>query len=122
MKLISRSALALLLGTALAGTLSSCDYSWSPGKNPQHSTSFTRAPGWHSYDVDLDSINGKPRVKPAIGVGSAIAIKNGTVQEQLNSAPAGKSATAPQAPSGTMAEANKSTNGAGNKNDEKQPK
>jgi len=122
MKLISRSALALLLGTALAGTLSSCDYSWSPGKNPQQTNVFTRAPGWHSYDVDLDSINRKQRVEPAGGVGSAAAIQNGTVQEQLNSAPAGKSATSPQAPNGTMAEANKSTLGAGNKNDEKQPK
>ena len=65
MKLISRSALALLLGTALAGSLSSCDYSWSPGKNPQFTHSFTRAPGWHSYDVDRDSINDKQRVEPA---------------------------------------------------------
>lgn len=122
MKLNSRSALALLLGTALAGTLSSCDYSWSPGKNPQQTNVFSRPPGWHSYDVDLDSINNKQRVEPAGGEGSAAAIANGTVQDQLNSAPAGKSTTSPQAASGTMAEADKSTLGTGNQNDQAQPK
>ena len=122
MKLNFRSALALLLGTALAGTLSSCDYSWSPGKNPQNVTTFTRPPGWRSFDVDLDSINNQQRVEPAGGVGSAAAIQNGTVQDQLNSAPAGKSAAASQAPDGTLGAAKKPTLGTGTQNDQPQPK
>ena len=122
MKLSSRPALALLLGTALAASLSSCDYRWSPGLNPQFPHGFTKAPGWHNSDVNRDSINYKQRVEPASGDGSAIAIKNGTVQDQLNSAPAGKSATSPQSPSGQLASPDKSTNGNGNQNDQPQPK
>ena len=102
MKLSSRSALALLLGTALAASLSSCDYRWSPGQNPQFKHGFTNAPGWHKSDVDRDSINNQQRVEPATGKGSAIAIKNGTVQDKLDSAPAGASATSPQDASGRM--------------------
>ena len=103
MKLSTRPALALLLGTALAATLSSCDYRWSPGENTQFKTGFTNAPGWHNSDVNRDSINYKQRVEPAIGVGSATAIKNGTVQEQLDSAPAGKDAASSQTASGQLA-------------------
>ena len=102
MKLSSRSALALVLGTALAASLSSCDYRWSPGKNTQFKHGFTKAPGWHKSDVDRDSINNQQRVEPASGEGSAKAIKNGTVQDKLNSAPAGASATAPQNANGQM--------------------
>lgn len=102
MKLSTRSALALLLGTALAASLSSCDYRWSPGKNPQFRHGFTKAPGWHKWDVDRDSINNQQRVEPATGTGSAAAIKNGTVQDQLNSAPVGGSATSPQTASGQV--------------------
>ena len=122
MKLSTRSALALLLGTALAASLSSCDYRWSPGQNPQFKHGFTNAPGWHKSDVDRDSINNQQRVEPASGEGSAAAIKNGTVQDQLNSAPAGNSATSPQDASGRMAAPGQSTNGNGNKNDQPQPK
>lgn len=122
MKLSSRPVLALLLGTALAATLSSCDYRWSPGENPQFKHGFTNAPGWHSWDVNRDSINYKQVVPEAGGEGSAAAIANGTVQDQLNSAPAGKSAASPQAPNGTMGSIDKSTNGNGNKNDQQQPK
>jgi hypothetical protein len=122
MKLSFRPALALLLGTALAATLSSCDYRWSPGENLQFRHSFTKAPGWHNSDVNRDSINYKQRVEPAGGDGSAAAIANGTVQDQLNSAPAGKSTASPQAASGTMASPDKSTNGNGNQNDQPQPK
>ena len=104
MKLFSRSALALLLGTALAASLSSCDYHWSPGQNPQFKHGFTNAPpGWHKSDVDRDSINNQQRVEPASGEGSAKAIKNGTVQDKLNSAPAGANATTPQDASGRLA-------------------
>ena len=102
MKLSTRSALALLLGTALAASLSSCDYRWSPGKNTQFKHGFTKAPGWHKSDVDRDSINNQQRVEPASGEGSATAIKNGTVKEKLDSAPAGASATSPQDASGRM--------------------
>ncbi|MDO7849451.1 hypothetical protein Q5H92_24010 [Hymenobacter sp. M29] len=102
MKLSSRPALALLLGTALAATLSSCDYRWSPGENQQFKHGFTGTPGWHNSDVNRDSINYKQRVEPASGTGSATAIKNGTVQDKLNSAPAGASATGGQDASGQM--------------------
>ena len=122
MKLSSRSALALLLGTALAASLSSCDYRWSPGENPQFKHGFTNAPGWHNWDVNRDSVNYKQRVEPAGGEGSAAAIKNGTTQDQLNSAPAGNSSTGAQDASGRLANPGQSTNGNGNQNDQEQPK
>lgn len=123
MKLYSRPALALLLGTALAASLSSCDYvPWSPGINPQFVRTFNNPPGWRTVDVDRDSVNYKQRVEPAGGLGSAAAIAQGTVQDQLNSAPAGKSTASPQSASGTMASPDKSTNGVGNQNDQQQPK
>ena len=102
MKLSFRPALALLLGTALAASLSSCDYRWSPGLNPQFGHGFTKAPGWKSYDVFRDSINYKQTVTEAAGVGSAAAIANGTVQDQLNSAPAGDNTSSTQNASGTL--------------------
>ena len=107
MKLFTRSALALLLGTVLASSLSSCDYHWSPGLNPQFVHGFSNPPGWHKSDVDRDSINNQQRVEPATGTGSAPAIKNGSVQEKLNSAPAGASATTPQNASGQMGSTDK---------------
>ena len=121
MKLSSRPALALLLGTALAASLSSCDYRWSPGKNPQTVHGFSNPPGWHSWDVNRDSVNYKQRVEPAGGEGSAAAVQQGGVQEQMNSAPSGNSATSPQAPNGQMNTQDKATNGAGNQNDKTQP-
>jgi len=121
MKLSSRPALALLLGTALAATLSSCDYRWSPGENPQFRHGFTNAPGWHNSDVNRDSINYKQEVHTPIGVGSAAGIKNGTVQEQINSAPAGSNATGGQNASGQLGSVGQSTNGNGNQNDQQQP-
>ena len=102
MKLSPRSALALLLGTALAAALSSCDYKWSPGENVQFHHGFSNPPGWHNYDVNRDSINYKQRVEPASGEGSATAIKNGTVQDKLNSARAGNNATGGQNANGQM--------------------
>ncbi|MBD2769529.1 hypothetical protein IC235_16700 [Hymenobacter sp. BT664] len=123
MKLSSRSVLALLLGPALAAAVSSCDYRWSPGKNPQYQHGFVYPPpAWRSFDVNRDSINYKQRVELPGGVGSAAALKKGTVQDQLNSAPAGKSTASPQAASGTLAAPDKSTNGVGNQNDQQQPK
>ena len=123
MKPSSRSALALLLGTALAAALTACDYRWSPGENPQFKAGFVNPPpGWHRYDEDRDSVNNRQHVEPAGGDGSAAAIKNGTVQDQLNSAPTGKSATSPQSASGQMGSPDQSTNGNGNQNDQQQPK
>jgi hypothetical protein len=100
MKLFFRPALALLLGAALATSLTACDYRWSPGKNPQFHNDFTNAPGWHNEDVNRDSINYKQRVTKPSGVGSATAIKNGSVQDQLDSAPSGNSGAAGQTASG----------------------
>ena len=100
MKLSPRPALALLLGTALAASLSSCDYQWSPGNNTQLRHGFSNPPGWHNSDINRDSINNQQRVEVASGEGSATAIKNGTVQDQLNSAPAGSNATGGQTASG----------------------
>lgn len=111
MKLSSRFALAVLLGPALVAALSSCDYHWSPGKNPQANYGFTKAPGWHNADVNRDSINYKQRVEPAAGVGSATAIRNGSVQDQLDSAPAGKSAGSSQTASGQLAPGDQPTTG-----------
>jgi hypothetical protein len=121
MKLSSRPALALLLGAALAASLSSCDYRWSPGIDPQRGFVET-PPGWRNWDVNRDSVNYKQVTPPPGGEGSAPAIANGTVQDQLNSAPAGKSTASPQAASGTMTSTDKSTNGVGNQNDQQQPK
>ena len=122
MKLSPRFALAVLLGTALAASLSSCDYRWSPGENTQYHAGFNNPPGWHSYDVSRDSISNQQRVEVASGEGSATAIKNGTVQDKLNSAPAGGSATSPQNASGKLGSVDQSTNGNGNQNDQPQPK
>ncbi|MDB5235456.1 MAG: hypothetical protein JWR44_2449 [Hymenobacter sp.] len=123
MKLSSRPALALLLGTALAAALSSCDYRWSPGVNPQFKHGFVNPPpGWHSYDVNRDSINYKQVTPAPGGIGSAAAIAQGTVEEQQNSAPAGRSTASPQNASGTPGPIDNSTNGTGNQNDQPQPK
>ncbi|WP_201983216.1 hypothetical protein [Hymenobacter rubidus] len=102
MKLSSRFTLALLLGTALAATLSSCDYRWSPGENTQFHHGFTNPPGWHNADVNRDSINNQPKAPAPSGVGSATAIKKGSVQDKLDSAPAGDNAASPQNASGQM--------------------
>lgn len=102
MKLSTRPALALLLGTALAASLSSCDYHWGPGLNTQFKTTFTSPPGWHSSDVNRDSINNQPVATTPIGTGSATALKKGTVKERMDAAPAGKSAAQGQNASGQL--------------------
>ncbi|WP_426061899.1 hypothetical protein [Hymenobacter sp. B1770] len=122
MTLSSRSALALLLGTALAGSLSSCDYSWSPGKDPQSTYTFNNPPGWRRVDVDRDSINNKQVTPPPGGIGSAAAIEQGTVREQINSAPGGGSSSSAQSASGQLAPIGDNRNGTGNNNDKQQPK
>ena len=102
MKLSHRPALALLLGTALAASLSSCDYQWGPGENTQFHHGFSNPPGWHNSDINRDSINNQPIASKPIGEGSATAIKNGTVQDKLNSASAGSNATGGQSASGQL--------------------
>lgn len=93
----------VLLGTAPA--LTACDYRYSPGNNPQLTSNFSWTPTWHTSDVSRDSINDRQRVEPAGGVGSAAALKNGTVQDQINAAPAGNSAASPQSANGKLAPA-----------------
>ncbi len=100
MTLRTTCAALTLLGTAL--TLSGCDYRNSPGDNHNLRVGFTKSPGYRNSDINLDSVNYKQRVEAPTGEGSATAIKNGTVQDQINSAPAGKSATSPQSASGQM--------------------
>jgi hypothetical protein len=96
-----RPALALLLG-ASAALLTACDYKYSPGVNTQFKHGFTGMPGYTNADVNRDSVNYKQNVRKPIGLGSATAIANGTVDEQLNSAPAGKSSATPQDASGKL--------------------
>ena len=109
MKLSSRTLFGIVLG---AWALTACDYQrFSPGNNTQFEHGFVNAPGWRNEDVNRDSINYKQTVRKPIGEGSATAIRNGSVQDQLNSAPAGKSAASPQAANGTMQAVGKSMNG-----------
>lgn len=102
-----RPALALLLGAASASLLTGCDYtSLSPGQNPQSKEGFTNPPGYTNADINADSINYKQTVRKPIGEGSATAIKNGSVDDQLNSAPSGDNATSPQTASGKRGSVN----------------
>ncbi len=91
-----RFALALLGASA---ALTACDYNWSPGQNPQQQAGFTKAPPYQSRDLNQDSVSAHQQTFTPIGKGSAVAIRNGSVQDQLESAPAGNSAS-PQTASG----------------------
>ena len=98
-----RPVLTTLLVLSSAALLTACDYKYSPGINPQYKVGFgTPPPGYTNAEINRDSINNKETVTKPIGEGSATAIKHGTVNDQLNSAPAGKSATSPQTASGQM--------------------
>ena len=106
-----RPALALLLLASSATLLTACDYaSLSPGDNPQSREGFTNPPGYTNADVNRDSINYKQEVHTPIGKGSAAAIKNGSTQDKLDSAPAGNSATSPQTASGKMGSVDQAQN------------
>jgi hypothetical protein len=106
-----RPALALLLLASSATLLTACDYaSLSPGDNPQAREGFTNPPGYTKADVNRDSINGEQEVHTPIGKGSATAIKNGSVQDKLDSAPSGNSATSPQTASGKMGSVDQAQN------------
>jgi hypothetical protein len=109
MKLLSRSALALALGVSLATALTSCDYRYSPGLDDQR-RDFSRAPGWRNEDVNRDSVNYKQRAPEPGGVGSAADIRNGDVDTQLSSAPAGRTSASGQLPSGQMEQAGGNNN------------
>ncbi|WP_151087210.1 hypothetical protein [Hymenobacter baengnokdamensis] len=101
-----RPVLAILLLGSSATLLTACDYaSLSPGKNPQHQEGFTNPNGYTNADINRDSINNKQTVTKPVGVGSATAIKKGSVQDKLNSAPSGNSASSPQDASGKPAPA-----------------
>lgn len=95
-----RPALALLLG-ASATLLTACDYKYSPGVNPQFKHTFTNPPGYTNADINRDSVNYKQNVRKPIGKGSAADLATASTDEQLQSAPAGKSTT-PQSASGKL--------------------
>jgi len=103
MNVFLRSALSLTLISGAATLLTACDYAAnSPGVNTQYTHAFVNPPGYTNADINRDSVNNKQTVTTPIGKGSAIAIKNGTVNDQLNSAPAGKSAASSQTASGQV--------------------
>jgi len=111
MKFSFRPALALLLLGSSATLLTACDYaSLSPGANPQTREGFSNPNGYTNADINRDSINYKQTVTKPIGKGSATAIKNGSTQDKLDSAPGGKSATSPQTASGTLAPTDQAQN------------
>jgi len=124
MKFSFRPVSALLLLASSATLLTACDYSsLSPGKNLQSREGFSNPNGYTNIDVNRDSINNKQTVTKPIGKGSATAIKNGSAQDKLDSAPAGNSAASTQTASGKMGSVDQaqpkatSTNGSGNSND-----
>lgn len=100
-----RPALALLLG-ASAALLTACDYKYSPGVNTQFRHTFTNPPGYTNADINRDSINYKQNVRTPIGKGSAADLATGSVDDQLQSAPGGKSTT-PQSASGKLDDVDK---------------
>jgi hypothetical protein len=100
-----RPVLATLLLAASATLLAACDYKYSPGANPQFKHGFSNPPGYTNAEVNRDSINYKQNVHTPVGEGSATAVQNGSTTDQLNSAPAGKSATTPQTASGKLGSA-----------------
>ncbi|MGI4741732.1 MAG: hypothetical protein ACRYG7_41730 [Janthinobacterium lividum] len=103
MKSVLRSLVALALFGSSATLLTACDYaSLSPGENPQSREGFSTPPGYTNADINRDSINYKQTVTKPIGKGSATDIKNGSVDDQLNSAPSGDNNTSPQTASGKM--------------------
>ena len=59
-------------------------------------------PGYTNADVNADSVNYKQNVHTPIGEGSATAIKNGSVNDKLNSAPSGNSTASPQNANGKL--------------------
>jgi len=95
-----RPALALLLGVS-ATLLTACDYKYSPGVNTQFKHGFTGTPGYTNADVNRDSVNYKQNVRKPIGKGSAADMATASVDDQLKSAPSGKSTT-PQTASGKL--------------------
>ena len=102
MKFSLRPIVAVLLFGSSATLLTACDYKYSPGVNMQFQAGFSNPKGYTNADINRDSINYKQTVTKPIGLGSATANKNGSVNDQLNSAPAGDNTTSPQTASGQM--------------------
>jgi hypothetical protein len=102
MKFSFRPVVAVLLFGSSATLLTACDYKYSPGVNTQFEACFSNPRGYTNADINRDSINNKETVTKPTGLGSATAIKKGSVNEQLRSAPAGDNTTSPQTASGQM--------------------
>lgn len=102
MKLQQRYALAMLL-VAMA-PLASCEYERGPGKEPQYSENFNleAAKEPTSNEIARDSVNRVQNVQPPLGEGSA-ADQQQSVDNAMNSAPSGNTATSPQTASGQPA-------------------
>lgn len=123
MKFSFRPVVAVLLFASSATLLTACDYKYSPGVDTQFEPGFSNPKGYTNADINRDSINNKETVTKPIGVGSATAIKKGSVNDQLNSAPAGDNTTSPQTASGQMGSVDQNmktpktpTSSSGNKN------
>lgn len=82
---MKRSFLFLLLGGLLT-TFTACDYTSTPGKDPQASQDFTRAPKARATETNLDSISGGDEAYEPIGKGSAADQKT-SADAGLQSAP-----------------------------------
>ncbi len=106
MKFSLRPVVAVLLFSSAATLLTACDYKYGPGINTQFEPGFSNPKGYTHADINRDSINNKETVTKPTGVGSATAIKKGSVNDQLNSAPAGDNTTSPQTASGQMGSTN----------------
>ena len=102
MNSLFRPALALLLSAASAALLTACDYKYSPGVNTQFEHGFNGVPTYTNADINRDSINNQQNVRKPIGKGSAADLKTASTDDQLKSAPAGKSSASPQSASGKM--------------------
>ncbi|AMR27473.1 hypothetical protein A0257_10455 [Hymenobacter psoromatis] len=102
MKFPLRPVVAVLLFGSAATLLTACSYEYSPGIDKQFMPGFSNPKGYTNADINRDSINNKETVTKPTGEGSATAIKKGSVNDKLNSAPAGNNTTSPQTASGQM--------------------
>lgn len=83
----------LLLTLLAAASLASCDYSRTPGKDPQDIEDFSDVPPATANETKRDSVNEKQNVQPPGGVGSA-ADQATSVDAGLEGAP--NNANSPQ--------------------------
>ncbi|WP_133272056.1 hypothetical protein [Hymenobacter radiodurans] len=110
MKLQQRYALAILL--VATAPLASCDYEKGPGENTQFDKNLNTeaAKDATSNETDRDSVNRVQNVQPPAGKGSA-ADQQQSVDNAMNSAPGGNTATSPQTASGQPAPVDKAQDG-----------